>query len=61
MWQAAGKGEAAETPLAEAAYGQNVIIGMVSTLVQNWTYNLALAPGAGVRARASTACARARR
>lgn len=47
MWQAAGKGEAAETPLAEAAYGQNVVLGMLSTLVQNWTYNVALAPGAG--------------
>lgn len=48
MWQTAGKGEAQETPLAEAAYGQNVVIGMVSTLVQNWSYNLALAPGAGL-------------
>ena len=47
MWQSAGKGETQETPLAEAAYGQNVVIGMISTLVQDWTYNLALAPGAG--------------
>ena len=47
MWQAAGKGEAQETPLAEAAYGQNVVIGMISTLIQNWSYSVALAPGAG--------------
>lgn len=47
MWQVAGKGEDQETPLAEAAYGSNVIIGMLSTLVQNWSYSVALGPGAG--------------
>lgn len=46
MWQASGGGKAAqETPLAEAAYGQPTM-GMLSALVRDWSYSLALAQGA---------------
>lgn len=38
----------ADTPMCEAAYGANVAMGFISAAVQDWTYHVALDPGAGV-------------
>ena len=36
-----------DTPMCEAAYGSNVVMGLVSAAVNDWSYSLALDPGAG--------------
>lgn len=54
MWQASSSRakEAEEAPLCEAAYGQPTM-GFVSAFVNDWSYSIALAPGAD----AALACA----
>ena len=46
MWQQAGPWGSEEAPLAEASYG-SATIGFVSAFTQDWSYHVALAPGAG--------------
>ena len=50
MWQSNGKGME-DTPLCEAAYASSVVTGMISAAVQDWSYHVALDPGAGAAAR----------
>lgn len=45
MWQVNAKG-VDDTPLCEAAYADNVVSGMVSAAMQDWSYRIALDPGA---------------
>lgn len=45
MWQSNGEGQP-DTPLCEAAFGSNVLLGMISAAIQDWTYHISLQPGA---------------
>ncbi|PSC76327.1 DHH family isoform B [Micractinium conductrix] len=45
MWQVNDK-NVPDTPMCEAAYGSNVVMGLVSAAVNDWSYSLALDPGA---------------
>jgi uncharacterized membrane protein YagU involved in acid resistance len=56
MWQSNGKQngkEVEDTPLCEAAYASSVVMGMISAAVQDWSYHVALEPGAGASAAAA--------
>lgn len=55
MWQQGAKGRPEEeAPLCQATYGDTVALGVISALVQNWSYYIDLAPGAGAAWRAGS-------
>ena len=47
MWQSNPGKNVEDTPLCEAAYASSVVMGMISAAVQDWSYHVALDPGAG--------------